>query len=103
MAIKGSEAKTEIMNKLLETFPNSFLYNDGKELRINYMENGELVQIKVTLTAAKTPVENETTDSISMIYTGGSLGSDQTSEKIPEPPSAEEQARLAAILKKLNL
>lgn len=53
---KGSASKTQIFNKILEIFPNSFMYNDGKELRINMTEEGELVQIKLTATCAKTPV-----------------------------------------------
>lgn len=50
---KGSQFKEEILNKLLEFFPNSFLYNNGKEIRICGQENGEDIQIKVTLTCAK--------------------------------------------------
>lgn len=50
---KGSVAKQEIFNKMMEAFPGSFMFNNNKELRINCMEDGELVQIKVTLTAAK--------------------------------------------------
>ena len=37
MAVKGAILKQEIAQKILETFPNSFLYNDGKEIRINGM------------------------------------------------------------------
>ena len=54
---RGSEAKQQIIQKLLSTFEGSFLYNGGKEVRIPVMENGELVQIKVALTAAKVNVE----------------------------------------------
>lgn len=54
---KGNAAKSEIFNKLLEVFPNSFMYNDGKECRINLTEDGSPVQIKVTLTAAKVSVD----------------------------------------------
>lgn len=50
---KGQQAKQEIITKILATFPNSFSYNDGKEIRIPCTENGEEVQIKVTLTCAK--------------------------------------------------
>ena len=57
MAAKGSKAKQEIFDKLIEMFPGSFMYNDGKECRINLTEDGAAVQIKVALTAAKTPVE----------------------------------------------
>ena len=53
---KGSQAKSEITKKLLETFENSFVYD--KEIRIPIMEDGTLVQIKCTLTCAKVNVEN---------------------------------------------
>jgi hypothetical protein len=56
MAVRGSFAKQEITNKILETFEGSFLYNGGKELRIPVMENGDIVQIKITMTAAKVNV-----------------------------------------------
>ena len=54
---KGQQAKQEVMDKILQTFDGSFLYNGGKEIRINTTEDGAAVQIKVTLTAAKTAVE----------------------------------------------
>jgi len=54
---KGQVAKKEITEKILQTFDGSFLYNDGKEIRINTTEDGAAVQIKVTLTAAKVAVE----------------------------------------------
>lgn len=54
MAARGSEAKEIIKNKILETFEGSFPYD--KEIRIPIEENGEIVQIKVTLTAAKVNV-----------------------------------------------
>lgn len=53
---RGTESKEIITRKILETFENSFKYD--KEIRIPIVENGELIQIKVTLTAAKVNVEN---------------------------------------------
>ena len=52
MAAKGSIAKVDIFKKILDTFNGSFM-NGEKELRIPWMENGEQLEIKVTLTAAK--------------------------------------------------
>lgn len=52
---KGQNFKTEITNKILETFPGSFVYD--KEIRIPGQEDGEIIQIKVALTCAKTNVE----------------------------------------------
>lgn len=54
---RGQIAKAEIQKKILSNFEGSFLYNDGKEIRIPVQENGELIQIKVALTAAKENVE----------------------------------------------
>lgn len=48
---RGSQAKEAITQKLLSTFEGSFAYD--KEIRIPFNENGEEVQIKVTLTCAK--------------------------------------------------
>ena len=49
---KGAQAKQEILTKLLATFPGSFMQDD-KIMRIPMSEGGDLVEIKVTLTAAK--------------------------------------------------
>ena len=54
MAAKGAIAKEEVAQLILKTFPGAFKYE--KELRIPMMENGEMLQIKVTLTAAKNMV-----------------------------------------------
>lgn len=101
MAAKGSILKQEIAQKILEVFPNSFLYNDGKEVRINGMENGIATQIKITLTAAKVPVEGGssvvTSDSTETVVLA------QPAEKIPDEPTAEEQKRLQDLLAGLGL
>lgn len=54
MAVKGQIAKEEITKKILEIFPSAFQYD--KEIRVPWTENGEQVQIKLTLTAAKVMV-----------------------------------------------
>ena len=51
MALKGTKAKTEILNKIMEIYPNAFIHE--KVLRIPIEEDNETVEIKVTLTAAK--------------------------------------------------
>lgn len=52
---RGQIAKDEVSQKILAQFDGAFKYE--KEIRIPIMENGELIQVKVTLTAAKTNVE----------------------------------------------
>ena len=51
---RGAVSKQAVIDKILETFQGSFVY--GKELRIPMIEDGEQVEIKVTLACAKTNV-----------------------------------------------
>ena len=105
MAAKGSILKQEVAEKILAAFPGSFLYNDGKEIRINGTENGESLQIKVALTCAKVAVEGgddtilpgEKATAITDVKPAG------TNEKIPQEPTAEEKERLTTLLNKLGL
>lgn len=101
MAAKGSILKQEIAQKILEVFPNSFLYNDGKEVRINGTEDGVPVQIKVTFTAAKVPVEGG--NAVVTSNTTETVVSAQPAEKVPNEPTAEEQKRLQDLLAGLGL
>ena len=62
---KGAKSKQEVAKAILKCFGDkAFLYNDGKEVRVNTTEDGELVQIKIALTAAKTPVAQGDEDAI---------------------------------------
>ena len=105
MAAKGSILKQEVAKKILAAFPESFLYNDGKEIRINGIEEGLPRQIKVVLTAAKVAVEGgddavlpgEKTAATADVKPTG------TNEKIPQEPTAEEKERLTTLLNKLGL
>ena len=101
MAVKGAILKQEIAQKILEVFPNAFLYNDGKEIRINGMENGIATQIKITLTAAKVPVEGGS--SVAISDSAETVVLAQPAEKVPDEPTAEEQKRLQDLLAGLGL
>ncbi len=105
MAAKGSILKQEIASKILATFPGSFLYNDGKEIRINGLEEGQQLQIKVTLTCAKVAVEGG--DDVILPGEKAAATADVkpigTNEKIPQEPTAEEKERLTTLLNKLGL
>ena len=50
---RGSESKEKIINTLTEIYSDAFIGSDGKTLRIPLVENGEPIEIKVSLTAAK--------------------------------------------------
>lgn len=102
---KGALAKEQIINQILATFEGAFKYD--KEIRIPLMENGEEVQIKVTLTCAKTNVDR-----------GGDVavpGVSASTAKVSAPasatgkattiaePTAEEKKNVADLLSKLGL
>lgn len=104
---KGNLAKNEIFTKIIDIFPDSFMYNDNKELRINLTENGDPVQIKVTLTCAKTPVapsENDVNETKAVqTSTSGELNwNDDIPFKIEEP-TEEEKQNVARLVKNLGL
>lgn len=106
MAARGSIAKEEITNKILTQFPGSFKFD--KEIRIPVMENGEQVQIKITLTAAKVNVEVGVDTAIpgeDLIkgMTQAVEGQAANSTTMSIEPTAEEKESVRILLSKLNL
>lgn len=106
MAARGSVAKEEITNKILAEFPGSFKFD--KEIRVPVMENGELVQIKITLTAAKVNVENggdTATPGVDLIkgMTQAVEGQVADSTTMSIEPTPEEKENVRILLSKLNL
>lgn len=103
---KGQEAKKEIINKLLKTFDGSFLYNDGKEVRIPMQEDGADIQIKITLTCAKTNVEagdeNALPGESKTTIKKGEFNFENDKPQIVEP-TEEEISSVNDLISKLNL
>lgn len=58
---KGAIAKAEAAKKLAAAFGEDFLGEYDKKYYINSYENGEKVQIAISMTCPKTPVEFTTT------------------------------------------
>jgi len=98
---RGAVSKQLITKKLLSTFEGAFLYNDGKEIRVPIMEDGELIQVKVTLTAAKENVnpgdDNAIPGEVTTNATAYNEGIDfsqpvaKIEAKVVEPTDAEKQ------------
>ena len=105
MSARGSILKQEVATRILEAFPRSFLYNDGKEIRINGTENGEKLQIKVTLTCAKVAVEGgeDTILPGENVKTTSSVQTVTASEQVPQEPTNEEKERLKTLLNQLGM
>lgn len=98
MAARGSVVKEQVAQKILEVFPGAFAYE--KEIRVPMTENGELIQIKVTLTAAKTNVESPFDEN------AGPIASAPVEAKPVATviePSAEEKKTVADLMAKLGL
>lgn len=55
---KGSIAKEAIVRKLAEAFGEDFLGEYDKKYYVKAKENGQYVQIAISLTCPKTPVES---------------------------------------------
>lgn len=101
---KGQQFKKEIQEKILQLFPQSFLYNDDKEIRICGMEDGQPIQIKVTLTCAK---ENVSVGSDTAVPGSGDFPVINQPVTVasnePIAPTDAEKARVAELLRNLGL
>ena len=109
MAIKGALAKEEVTAKILGIFPDAFRYD--KELRIPMVENGETVQIKVTLACAKINVSPDSANELPTAQPTVAAPSKEWNFDDPEPkqevapppqPTAEEKENIANMLKQLG-
>lgn len=96
MAARGAWSKEQVTNKILETFNGAFI--NEKEIRIPLYENGERIEIKVTLTCAKTNIGGDAANE-------GVQGVEAVVSAPTEvlPPSEEEKAQVNNLLAKLGL
>lgn len=91
---RGAESKTNITNKILEVFPNAFVY--GKEIRIPCTESGEQVQIKCVLTCAKENVAGGNgSDGDALTSAAAPLGDTKITEA--------EKEEVKSLMERLNL
>ena len=99
---KGAIVKEQTYSKMMEYFPGSFMYNGGKELRIDCIEDGVPVQLKVVITAAKTPVAADEDNAIPGAAVVAQESTDVSMESQIEPSalkvSEEEKNKAKALL-----
>ena len=98
MAAKGTESKNIIFSKVQEVYPEAFWEEEGKILRIPMNENGNIVEIKVTLTAAKNILGNGETPSA---FSAASIPT-ETAKPVAEM-TEEEKNNVAMLLASMNL
>ena len=94
---KGSIAKEAITQKILDTFEGSFIY--GKEIRVPYSEDGNRVEIKITLTCAKENVGGNDNDFIIKQEDAENM----VAKAVSAIPTAEEKANIATLMERLGL
>lgn len=107
---RGAASKETVKAKILETFPNAFAYD--KEIRIPMMEDGEEIQIKCVLTAAKINVKNggdtampgakpKVTATPMSPVTSKTASTEKVN--IPTEPTAEEKQAVVDLISRLGL
>lgn len=103
MAAKGSEAKRIIFSKLQEIFPDSFFEEQDKILRIPINENGENVEIKVSLTAAKVNLGNNAPKSAFESSPSILSNTKATTSTVDIEPTEEEKENISKLIASLGL
>lgn len=111
MAVKGAAAKEQVIQELLNYFGDrAFKYD--KDIRVECVENGERVQIKIALTAAKVAVEKDGDTALPAATADPAPipRSDMIDFENPTPtpqpvmePTAQEKANIKNLLEKLGL
>ena len=94
---KGSIAKEAITQKILEVFEGAFTYG-SKEIRIPYSEDGNRVEIKVTLTCAKENVGGNSAFAVTE-----SQASPAAPASTIAAPTEQEKANIANLMERLGL
>lgn len=93
--MRGSLSKTLIGTAILQVFPNSFIESDGKTIRIPTTCEGQLIEVKIQMTAAK-----------DVIGKGGQASSIATTKQaVPQDREMtdEEIKEIKAIIQRLGL
>lgn len=104
---RGAASKEQVMAGILAAFPGSFKYD--KEIRIPMSEDGEIIQIKCVLTAAKVNVENggdtavPGTTTVTKVAAAAAASVNSVPTNFMNEPTAEEKQAVADLVSKLGL
>lgn len=102
---RGAASKEQVMAGILAAFPGSFKYD--KEIRIPMNEDGEIIQIKCVLTAAKVNVENGGDTAVPGAVTATTKTVTVSANSAPasfiNEPTAEEKQAVADLVSRLGL
>lgn len=105
---KGQQAKSEVMQAILECFGGkAFIYE--KDVRVNWVEDGQPIQIKISLTASKVAVERGADVALPAAAPAQRADRIDFESGVPTPtatitePTAEEKVRIKELMQKLGL
>lgn len=109
MAVKGAVAKEQVIQELLNYFGDrAFKYD--KDIRVNWVEDGQPCQIKISLTASKVAVEKDGDTALPAATAPAIPKAEMIDFENPvaEPapiaePTAAEKANIKNLLEKLGL
>lgn len=103
MARKGDQARAEVMTRIVNAFPGSFIQD--KKIYVTAIEGGEAIQFAVSLTMPKTPVAGP--DGSTGVDAAGNHDFSGTAAK-PVTPTAteispEDSAKVDALMARLGI
>ena len=104
---KGNIAKENLINKIIEALGDAYLGAFDKKYYFSMQENGEKIQVAISMTCPKTPVEFTTTDN----NDGGwdfsdskpKTGAVAVTNAAPAEITEEEKDNIAALMERLGL
>lgn len=101
MAAKGSIAKEQIAKKMAETFGADWIGERDKKYYLWANENGERIQIAISMTCPKTPVgeAGASADSNVLNFEDGATAGGETQVKI----TVDEKKNVADLMARLGL
>ena len=102
---KGAVGKQNVTNKIAEAFGADYIGEVDKKLYVWTVENGERIQIAITLTCPKVQVESGAAP-VPVVESGGGFDWDAAPVKPTAPPqeiSVDEQKNIADLMAQLGL
>ncbi len=101
--MKGAESKNLIFAELRRVYPDAFWEDEGKILRIPMSEGNGVVEIKVTLTAAKSNMGSGELRSAFGAAASSAFGTPKEKTVNPTEVTEEEKQNVADLIAALNL
>ena len=103
MATKGSIAKQKIINKLAEVFGADFIGEYDRKIYLWSEENGERIQIAVTLTCPKNPVGQVSSNSTELNFENMGEAKASPTNFQPAEMTEDERENVRKLMEKLGL